>query len=294
MAPGGVNATKSCAIAWETEQAMELMKGVHAPMTRTGHSSAFDPDSGCLHIFGGAKKKRFFSDIHTLEIATNTWTSVKPTGGGVAPTCSYHSMNFHRGELFVFGGVYPEPDPTPDTCSNTLHIFSFAQKNWYKPSIVGDMPCARSGHSATLVEDELVIFGGWDMPAVFNDVFVMDMTLLECAKLDGLGGTAPHLRSWHAATMLPIAGTRCVLVHGGFDGEEVMGDAHVLDLDNKKWVDVSATIGLSARAGHTAVVSDDGLSVLFFGGGDNEGTFFNEVTSVSTANIAAAIASDCE
>ena len=32
-------------VTWGAEQAMELMKGAHAPMTRTGHSSAFDPDS---------------------------------------------------------------------------------------------------------------------------------------------------------------------------------------------------------------------------------------------------------
>ena len=115
------------------------------------------------------------------------------------------------------------------------------------------------------------------------------MTLLECSKLDGLGGKAPQLRSWHAATVLPIAGKRCVLVHGGFDGEDVMGDAHVLDLDSKKWVDVSTTIAVSARAGHTAVVSGDGLAVHFFGGGDNEGTFFNDVTSIPTATIAAAL-----
>jgi hypothetical protein len=60
-------------------------------------------------------------------------------------------MISHRGELFVFGGVYPEPDPTPDTCSNTLHIFNFAEKNWYRPIVSGGLPAPRSGHSATWV-----------------------------------------------------------------------------------------------------------------------------------------------
>jgi hypothetical protein len=111
------------------------------------------------------------------------------------------------------------------------------------------MPCARSGHSATLVEDDLIIFGavletwtlalltlrlfpsltltprlsvhvlsghahsltspagGWDMPAVFNDCFCLDMTTLEFSALNGLAGLTPSLRSWHAAAMLPAGPT---------------------------------------------------------------------------------------
>ena len=42
---------------------------------------------------------------------------------GKAPTRAYHSCNRFYDELLIFGGVYPNPDPTPDGCSNELIIF---------------------------------------------------------------------------------------------------------------------------------------------------------------------------
>jgi len=247
------------------------------PSTRTGHAAAHDAETGMLHVFGGAKNKRFFKDIHTYDAANNKWQAIA-SEGGVAPACSYHSMNFYRGELFIFGGVIPQPDPTPDTCSNTLLIFNFAQKNWYRPSISGSVPCARNGHSATLIEDSLLIFGGWDIPAVFADCFVLDITLLEFTNVTATG-PSPSMRSWHAAVALPVNGRRLVLIHGGYDGDKALGDSYVLDMDNNKWTDVSAQIKLSPRAGHTAITVEQGgaLSIVFFGGGDNEEGFFNDV-----------------
>lgn len=102
-------------------------------------------------------------------------------------------MNCYQNELFIFGGVYPRPDPTPDECSNTLHIFNLKERNWYKPPVCGTLPTARSGHSANLVEDDLYIFGGWDMPDLFNDTFRLDLTTLEFTKLD-IGGKTPKPR----------------------------------------------------------------------------------------------------
>jgi hypothetical protein len=41
----------------------------------------------------------------------------------------------------------------------------------------------------------MVIFGGWDMPTVFDDCFLFDMTLLEFSKLEPTGGVSPGKRS---------------------------------------------------------------------------------------------------
>lgn len=64
---------------------------------------------------------------------------------GNAPTRAYHSCNLFHGELLVFGGVYPNPDPQPDSCSNELYIFDTNANNWYKPLTTGDPPSPKSG-----------------------------------------------------------------------------------------------------------------------------------------------------
>lgn len=65
---------------------------------------------------------------------------------GKAPTRAYHSCTFFHGELWVFGGVYPNPDPQPDGCSDDMFVLNLETNNWYIP-IVGSTskPCPRSG-----------------------------------------------------------------------------------------------------------------------------------------------------
>ena len=48
-------------------------------------------------------------------------------------------------------------------------------KGWYDPPLLGEVPCPRSGHSATLWGDILVIFAGWDAPVCFSDLFFLDL-----------------------------------------------------------------------------------------------------------------------
>lgn len=64
---------------------------------------------------------------------------------GKAPTRAYHSATLYRHELWIFGGVYPRPDPQPDGCSNDIHIFSPVMESWYSPIVKGEKPIPRSG-----------------------------------------------------------------------------------------------------------------------------------------------------
>jgi hypothetical protein len=48
---------------------------------------------------------------------------LKPIGGS-APTRAYHSATFYRDELFVFGGVVPQPHPQPDIVTNEVTVFN--------------------------------------------------------------------------------------------------------------------------------------------------------------------------
>jgi len=64
---------------------------------------------------------------------------------GSPPCLSYHSCTLYGHEMWVFGGVYPCPDPLPDDCSNELYVFNLFEENWYKPLVMGNKPSPRSG-----------------------------------------------------------------------------------------------------------------------------------------------------
>ncbi|XP_793170.5 uncharacterized protein LOC588391 [Strongylocentrotus purpuratus] len=259
--------------------------------SRMGHTATFDPELNSVFVFGGSKNLRWFNDMHILDLGTMKWSLVE--AAGVAPTRAYHSATFFRKELYVFGGVYPNPDPQPDGCSNDVVIFNPESESWYKPVTMGTKPKARSGHSATLLGDQLVIFGGWDAPVCYNDLHVLDLCLMEFTS-PKMMGTPPSPRSWHASIALP--GNK-VLIHGGYNGNEALSDTFIFHLDTFTWSEVKlhSSVPIGIRAGH-AITSYHGIktaskedkenmlmaeSLAIFGGGDNEDNFFGDLIPFS-------------
>ncbi|ELU04148.1 hypothetical protein CAPTEDRAFT_93513 [Capitella teleta] len=250
------------------------------PEARMGHTAIFDPTMRCIYLFGGSKQKKWFNDVHMLDTDERKWSLVK--ANGKAPTRSYHSCTLYRHELWIFGGVFPLPDPQPDGCSNDVHVFSPVCESWYDPIVMGERPCPRSGHSATLLGDRLVVFGGWDAPVCFNDVHVLDLCIVEWAKLE-TRGTPPSPRSWHGSTNL--TGNR-LLIQGGYNGNDALSDTFILNMDTVSWTQVHLQPPLIPRAGHTTLclpfshTQENKDKILIFGGGDNEGSFYNDLLEI--------------
>lgn len=65
---------------------------------------------------------------------------------GNAPSRSYHTSTLYGHEMWVFGGVFPRPDPEPDGCSNEIFVFSLLEELWYTPLVMGVKPLPRSGY----------------------------------------------------------------------------------------------------------------------------------------------------
>ncbi|XP_076463681.1 uncharacterized protein LOC143295893 [Babylonia areolata] len=263
---------------WQCE---EVQSEGQKPENRMGHTATYDPTMRCVYIFGGSKNSRWFHDVHVYDLDENKWTLAKVDGK--APTRAYHTANLHRHELWIFGGVYPRPDPNPDGCSNEIHIFSPVMQTWYAPLVQGEKPLPRSGHSATLIKDRMVMFGGWDAPFCYNDLFILDLTTVDWSKPD-VKGTPPKPRSWHASCALS---NERILIHGGYDGNEALEDSFIFDLGGMSWSRLVVPNAPKARAGHAAVCvpysheNQEEDEVLVFGGGDNDGEFFHDLLALT-------------
>ncbi|XP_064645682.1 RING finger protein B-like isoform X2 [Lineus longissimus] len=250
------------------------------PELRMGHSATYDPTVRCVYIYGGSKNKKWFNDVHMLDLDEWKWQLVKASGK--APTRAYHSSTLFRHEMWVFGGIYPRPDPQPDASSAEINIFSPLEESWYTPIVNGTKPAPRSGHSATVIGDQLVIFGGWDFPLCFNDLYILDMSIVEWTKPD-CNGTPPSPRSWHSATQL--TGDR-ILFHAGYSGDIALGDTSMFRLDTKTWFTIICDQPMSPRTGHTALClpykheNKKKDNVIVFGGGDNEGGYYGNLVEL--------------
>lgn len=245
---------------------------------RVGHSACYDDSAKLLYVYGGSKHKKWYNDVHTLDVNTWTWTKVETIGK--APTRAYHSCSSFYDELLIFGGVFPNPDPKPDGCSNELMIFDKVNKSWYTPIVTGDIPTARSGHSACIIDKKLFIFGGWDAPNCYNDMYMLDLGIMQFSKV-ACTGQIPSPRTWHSTTILTSCKSVCV--YGGYDGEKTLNDVFIFNQSTNVWSTHSDQI-LACKTGHAAVLktrqSDEDDKILVFGGGDNKGEFFDELVEV--------------
>ncbi|CAM9138874.1 unnamed protein product [Lampetra planeri] len=278
--------------------AAETLAEGPTPDARIGHTAVYDPDSKRIFVFGGSKNKKWFNDVHILDTQSWKWTMVEAQGK--VPPLAYHSCSMFQGELFVLGGVFPCPNPEPDGCSDSLYIFDPHLSIWYQPIVTGDKPSPRSGHSACVMQErKIYVFGGWDTPVCYNDMYMLDLGLMEFSAV-ATTGKAPSPRSWHGSAVL--SDTK-FLIHGGYNGNNALSDTFVFDTDTNSWTEVTLPQLSVPRAGHSIITMatvgghhfserEDAMNVdtvsrslLVFGGGDNEGNFYSDLTTVAVDDL---------
>nr|XP_015825630.2 rab9 effector protein with kelch motifs isoform X2 [Nothobranchius furzeri] len=255
------------------------------PCTR-GHTATFDPDSKTVYVYGGLKESQSYWDLHILDTLTWKWRLV--TTKGKVPNLAFHSAVFYKKELYVFGGVQPGHPQGDQLCSNALYIFNPEHELWYMPIVEGSKPLPRFGHSATLLAQKLVIFGGRKTSTYLNDLHVLDLGLMEYTAVK-CANMPPLPRGFHAA--VPVLGNR-VLISGGCSAVGALQDAHIFNVDTRTWSSVaSPQLCCKPRAGHSvislgcAVLADSEgenantkLTLLVLGGSDCSGSFYDDTT----------------
>ncbi|KAM6394238.1 protein TMED8 isoform 3-T4 [Pluvialis apricaria] len=261
------------------------------PLCLHGHTATYDPDTKRIYIFGGIREDKDYSDIYILDTVTWKWLPVAAKGR--LPVLTYHSATIYRKELFVFGGTFPKKASLAvGPCSNVLYVFNPEHEIWYQPISEGEKPLPRLGHSATLLKNKLLIFGGRRSSLYFSDMHILDLGFMEYTPVPLLAGQ-PSARCFHAA--LGVSDQK-VLISGGCNAKGALQDAFVFHLDTLSWSTVIHHDLCSVpRAGHTllnltpAHLMDEDKenkeehnlhTVLVFGGSNCAGTFYNSTVKI--------------
>ncbi|KAF1472776.1 tRNA wybutosine-synthesizing protein 2/3/4, partial [Pygoscelis antarcticus] len=143
------------------------------PLCLHGHTATYDPDTKRIYIFGGIREDKDYSGIYILDTVTWKWLLVAAKGR--MPMLTYHSATIYRKELFVFGGTFPKKASLAvGPCSNVLYVFNPEHEIWYQPISEGEKPLPRLGHSATLLKNKLLIFGGRRTSLYLSDMHILD------------------------------------------------------------------------------------------------------------------------
>ncbi|NXU64166.1 TYW23 protein, partial [Horornis vulcanius] len=175
----GVN-QQSCRDAlWKLEIESDLWLPVSfqlqnaTPSCLHGHTATYDPDTKRIYVFGGIREDKDYGNVYILDTVTWKWHLVAAKGR--IPVLTYHSATIYHKELFVFGGTFPRKSSlTVAPCSNVLYVFNPEHEIWYQPISEGEKPLPRLGHSATLLKNKLLIFGGRRTSLYLSDMHILD------------------------------------------------------------------------------------------------------------------------
>jgi len=178
-----------------------------------------------------------------------------------------HTVSAHGKYVYLFGG---RNDNYP--CNN-LYVFDTQTYKWSRPSVTGDIPAARDGHSSCVIDNNMYIFGGYEETNFrFGlDVYRLNLTTMHWSLLH-CKGEPPAYRDFHSATAIGdcmyIFGGRCD--NGQWPGagqstEYYPDSVSYLDIKQNRWItpDIQAPYP-SGRRSHSAICLNNTL--LIFGG----------------------------
>mmetsp|Transcript_26751 Transcript_26751/g.87767 ORF Transcript_26751/g.87767 Transcript_26751/m.87767 type:complete len:614 (+) Transcript_26751:102-1943(+) len=240
--------------------AAPTMQGL-LPSKRSDHAAVFVDNS--MYVLGGVMNGRATKDVFVLNLQLMEWSKLEPepkVPGAVPQGVGYRAVE-DRSKVLVVGGR----DKSGDAHMN-VYEFDTVANTWDVLATTGQMPPARSMHSATIVGRSLWVFGGESVPKreTLGDLYCLDLFSLEWTKPQ-TKGTPAKARSGHVA----VAYQQYLLIHGGTLADDSCTDELcVLNTLSLQWETIAASgKNPGPRSGHAAALYKSKLYMC--GGGDN-------------------------
>lgn len=263
-----------------------------APEPRGGHSATLVGTD--IYVFGGANSDSTFGDAYKLDLVKRHWTRAVPSGCPAIPSrrTNHAAAADANGRIYIVGGYDADSNFLDDMWILDVHAGSSASWEdpgtfpivWEKPAPTGEIPSAREGHSLTLVDRKLVLFGGYTKSgSVSNDVLVFDLDNQEWARPSIAGAMLPAPRQAHSAARHG----REVVIAGGCSVSdstpECYNDVWSLSTIDMQWKKKSSDmVSWFAREGHSAIFVRGRMFI--FGGCQLTSECYNDVTVLDTSD----------
>ncbi|XP_053557629.1 leucine-zipper-like transcriptional regulator 1 isoform X2 [Bombina bombina] len=232
-----------------------------------------------IYVFGGDNGKNMLNDLLRFDVKDCSWCRAFTTGSPPAPRY-HHSAVVYGSSMFVFGGY------TGDIYSNSnlknkndLFEYKFGTGLWTEWKVEGRLPVARSAHGATVYDDKLWIFAGYDGNARLNDMWTIglqDLKITCWEEIEQSGEIPPSCCNF------PVAVCRDkMFVFSGQSGAKITNNLFQFEFSEKVWTRIPTEHLLRGsppppqrRYGHTMVAFDRHLYVF---GGAADNTLPNEL-----------------
>uniref|UniRef100_A0ABI7ZXE1 Rab9 effector protein with kelch motifs n=1 Tax=Felis catus TaxID=9685 RepID=A0ABI7ZXE1_FELCA len=203
-----------------------------SPCARVGHSCSYlppvgDAKRGKVFIVGGADPSRSFSDVHTMDLETRTWTMPEVTSPPPCPRTFHTSSAAIGNQLYVFGGGERGAQPVQDV---KLHVFDANTLTWSQPETLGKPPSPRHGHVMVAAETKLFIHGGLAGDKFYDDLHCIDINEMKWQQLSPTGAS-PAACAAHSA----VAVGKHLYIFGGMTPTGALDTMHRYHIEKQHW-----------------------------------------------------------
>ncbi|OWZ57208.1 kelch repeat-containing protein [Cryptococcus neoformans A2-102-5] len=218
-----------------------------------------------LFIFGGGDGPSYSNDVWILDTTTHRFSrpSFSPDLP-LPPPRRAHSTVLYQHYLIVFGGGNGQ------AALNDVWALDVSDPNaltWTEWKTRGDIPQKKGYHTANLIGDKMVVFGGSDGHASFADVHVLN---LKTCVWTLINTDIKHNRLSHTSTQVGSY----LFVIGGHNGQAYAQDVLLFNLVTLQWeVKLPRGIFPPGRGYHVALLHD---ARIFLSGGYNGETVFDD------------------
>ncbi|XP_021731470.1 rab9 effector protein with kelch motifs-like [Chenopodium quinoa] len=227
-----------------------------------------------MFIFGGRSGAKRLGDFWVLD--TDIWQWSELSGfGDLPPARDFAAAAPIGNQKIVMCGGWDGKKWLSD-----VYVLDTISLEWTELSISGTVPPARCGHSATMVEKRLLVYGGRGSSGIVGDFWALKGIIEEENETPGwtqlkLPGQAPSSRCGHSVTS---RGHYLLLFGGHGTGgwlsryDIYYNDCIILNRVSVQWKQLPTSNECPpARAYHSMTLI--GSRYLLFGGFDGKSTF---------------------
>ena len=256
---------------WFTSPVWSRLPVEHGPAAREDATWTVDADGASAYLFGGRDGNATFDDLWRFDLATDTWTRLRPDSG---PSARFgHSAAWAEGTgLVVFGGQ------RETAFFDDLWAYDPSADRWRKLPRRGQAPAARYGTCATIDRDgRFVISHGFTSNGRFDDTRAYDLDRERWVVI-GPDGRRPGERCLHDCFV--DADGRLVLYGGQDNGSRALGD--LWRLGDGRWTRLDDPPPAARRLYAAAQAGPD---VWIFGGAGRDDRVLDDLWRVDRASL---------
>lgn len=113
------------------------------------------------------------NDLFVFDLQNHSWIMLSASGEAPQPRASHTATKINEQCFCIIGGG------NLNVGFNDVHLFNIETLCWTKIKTSGEEPESRAGHSATKIDQKIIIFGGGDFEGeIFSDLYTLDLSYM--------------------------------------------------------------------------------------------------------------------